>query len=1149
MNRLIELLYSDVFTNLLTALLHTLWQAVAIAGLLMLFLKSKAAQNSNIRYTMSLIALTTILICGLLTWAFLEYESPIATEAPFLISSTDETVSMNIPIEAKTSEPVISSDDSARFNWRPLAIGAWLIGVSIMLLRAVYITACGAGMRRQCKPLEDEQILALIDQLRRCIGISRRIRVVVSEHISVPGVVGCIWPTLLLPASMISGISTDDLRAILAHELAHIRRYDYLVNFYQMVIEAVFFFNPAVWWISQQLRFEREACCDQTGISATGQRIRYAEVLADWAHRLKGQNIDISTPAIGFSKPDDKGGLLERVRRIVVIGHRPRLRVSWYVATITLILSVAILIGLWQGTTITVALAGELLTPQQRIDKITEISKEYGFEDQEYGEEDKIFVSGIVRTYDERPLPKDTYIALKSHRPRHGLSKGISMSPNGPFTETGILKHHIEYGRISVMASSKHYAPAFAGPFEVEPGGRIEGIELVLGQGFESYIMVMDEKNRPIPCAQIVGGYTYPNGGHHHTIKLTTDPNGLAVIRHAVVRKLELKIKADGFEPERISDLVPEPDRAFVQKLKATPSSTGIVTSKTSGEPIEGAEVRVLMSYHGDHVDSENSIESRPDAVTDKDGRFRLSKLRSDRQHFLFVRAKDYGRRYLSDVKAGDRDIKVELGPRKTIRGRIVGDLERLSKDKNGQPIVTYWQHYRFGYHSYSDLQEHAPVTVKEGVGYFQIDECWGQKVNIRVADQRIFVDVDEDELDDVRIELKSEEAGKREIVLRFQAPQGSPAVQGGVRIDYAKPGDRGMIPRWLDIQNGQARYKIPVPGKFKYEISYGEGKRPVGYWFEEISSMDIPTGDDPYVIDVPVYPAGAIYGRILHPDGRLVKDAQASLIVAKKPEMVGNRYSLHNALLGSGLSEGKFNASPLPFGGQYAIVAYSQNSFEVTEAITLDHANPIIEKDIQLVEGTTLSGRLLDIDGTPARYEVKLHVSIVVGSQSRGITAQKIQPDVNGGFSFENVNPNLPGRYSIIANVGSGYRPSRHEIEDLKQFAVIQLEKGLRATGIIIDDATGWPIPGVRVTAHFTEEINGKVESELLKADSRTNLRGEFVFTNLAKRSYQITCSTVRIDDPRMSYRLVGGQEEPIIIRARIPEKSNLKPRKPANE
>lgn len=375
MNHLIRLLDNDLCANLVMALLHSLWQALAIAGLLLLFLRSKAAKDPNVRYAAALIALTAILLCGLFTWSVLEYEPAALAETPSVVLLGKEAVSTpeQVPtgvehtyVRAQTPGPPDASDSPSHTNWRVWVICAWLLGVAIMLLRAIYTAVGGAGLRRQCRPLEDEHILALVEQLRQSVGIARRIRVAASQHISVPGVVGCIWPTLLLPVSMISGVPRDDLRAVLAHELAHVRRYDYLVNFSQMLIEAIFFFNPAVWWVSKQIRFEREVCCDEAGVAATGQRIRYAEVLAEWAQRLRDTNANVAAPAIAFGRADDSGGMLERIRRIVLVGHRPRLRVSWHIATLTLVLSLGVLAGLWRGTTMTVALAARLPAGQSR---------------------------------------------------------------------------------------------------------------------------------------------------------------------------------------------------------------------------------------------------------------------------------------------------------------------------------------------------------------------------------------------------------------------------------------------------------------------------------------------------------------------------------------------------------------------------------------------------------------------------------------------------------------------------------------------------------------------------------------------------------------------------------------------------------------
>ncbi|MHC4568062.1 MAG: peptidase associated/transthyretin-like domain-containing protein, partial [Planctomycetota bacterium] len=143
-------------------------------------------------------------------------------------------------------------------------------------------------------------------------------------------------------------------------------------------------------------------------------------------------------------------------------------------------------------------------------------------------------------------------------------------------------------------------------------------------------------------------------------------------------------------------------------------------------------------------------------------------------------------------------------------------------------------------------------------------------------------------------------------------------------------------------------------------------------------------------------------------------------------------------------------------------------------------------------------------------------------------------------------VNPDFTGEYYIRAIVAPGYRPVRKEVKDLHRPITIQLEKGLRATGIVIDKKTGWPVPGVKVSAYFVGTVGGKVQSEFLDAEGRTNNKGEFVFSNMAKRSYKLTVSDVRLAEGWGSIQLMGGRKEPVIVYVTIPERSDLKPRKP---
>jgi uncharacterized protein (TIGR03435 family) len=128
-------------------------------------------------------------------------------------------------------------------------------------------------------PPEWQQVLG---RLAARVGLCRPVRLLVSALVQVPTVVGWLRPVVLVPVGALSGLPPEHLEALLAHELAHIRRHDYLVNILQSVAEALLFYHPAVWWVSGHLRFERELCCDDVAVSVTGDALTYARALAEW---------------------------------------------------------------------------------------------------------------------------------------------------------------------------------------------------------------------------------------------------------------------------------------------------------------------------------------------------------------------------------------------------------------------------------------------------------------------------------------------------------------------------------------------------------------------------------------------------------------------------------------------------------------------------------------------------------------------------------------------------------------------------------------------------------------------------------------------------------------------------------------------------
>ena len=190
-----------------------------------------------------------------------------------------------------------------------------------------------------------------------------------------PAVVGILRPIVAIPFSMMTGLPPDALRAVLAHELAHVRRHDYLLNLVQMAIEAVLFFNPAVWWINRQIRIEREACCDAIAANMLGQPLALAEALSLWAERVFARG----ALAVAFASTGRQGPrlLLDRVRRMVLPGYRPPLAVTPLGLFGFLLAGGVVLVGLACGTKAVVALAAKALTPAERMERVAQTQRQY----------------------------------------------------------------------------------------------------------------------------------------------------------------------------------------------------------------------------------------------------------------------------------------------------------------------------------------------------------------------------------------------------------------------------------------------------------------------------------------------------------------------------------------------------------------------------------------------------------------------------------------------------------------------------------------------------------------------------------------------------------------------------------------------------
>jgi beta-lactamase regulating signal transducer with metallopeptidase domain len=261
-------------------ILHFLWQGAALAALAsaaMALLRTSAA-----RYAVAMVALALMVAAPVCTFIALQQrlqvENP-AAQAIFVDTSSATAVMVRISQPATPSR----SSNPASPDYLLFLVEAWLAGVFLLSLRpAAGFVALERLRRKQAHPVED-LLLARCLSLQNRLGLTRIIRYCEWLHLEAPAVAGWFRPVVFLPLAAITGLSTDQLDAVIAHELAHVKRLDAFVNLFQIAAETLLFYHPAVWWLSNRIRAERENCCDDVAIAVCGNAATYASALATMA--------------------------------------------------------------------------------------------------------------------------------------------------------------------------------------------------------------------------------------------------------------------------------------------------------------------------------------------------------------------------------------------------------------------------------------------------------------------------------------------------------------------------------------------------------------------------------------------------------------------------------------------------------------------------------------------------------------------------------------------------------------------------------------------------------------------------------------------------------------------------------------------------
>jgi len=300
-------------------LLHFCWQGTAVAVAYAVADRITSRAQSQVRYAVALAALLLMPAVVIVTFA-----EEIRTAIPAQINRqsaaqalyqeraevTSRTILHEIPLASSLEEPSdwLTMRAERLLPWVDVM---WLMGVFLLAIRSLGGWLQLEHIRRRARGMVPEDVELGFRQICKQVRVGRSVVLRVSNEVISPLAMGVWRVTVILPASALLGLPGEELEAVMAHELGHIRRWDYLWNLLQMALESVLFFHPAVWWLSRTVRERREVCCDEIAVRSCAGATVYARALL----RLEEQRTAQLRLAMALNGCG--GSLLGRVRKVL----------------------------------------------------------------------------------------------------------------------------------------------------------------------------------------------------------------------------------------------------------------------------------------------------------------------------------------------------------------------------------------------------------------------------------------------------------------------------------------------------------------------------------------------------------------------------------------------------------------------------------------------------------------------------------------------------------------------------------------------------------------------------------------------------------------------------------------------------------------
>ncbi|HBR93519.1 MAG TPA: hypothetical protein DEA90_05080 [Opitutae bacterium] len=1126
--------------SLLESFAHSLWFGALLAPLVALVLRRIPTTAAQVRHSLILGAQALLLVFVCVTWAFLEHTpsselhsnrpqseqaiqtatSPVAATihsatqgilpAADIQNSTRSETSLNISATNSKRTPTNESI-------RQYAGFLWLLGSGLILCWRVWQSASTHLWATRSTPINDTLWLQLLGEEIQRLHFRTRVQLRTAINLSSPAVIGILRPVILIPRELMDRPDSQFIRAILSHELAHLKRLDPLIVALQQVIEALLFFNPFVWTLSHWSKREREAACDATAASGPINSAEYGQMLLSLAKR-QGQAPMAAQQAVD---PRHPSLLKERIVRLL----HPNNPVARGLPVRLTLTSIFVALAFVATTRKATLYAADVLSHAQRIELIA--SEAGAVEDTfpEIPDNAKLRVTSKVHQANGEPIQAIIFAA-------------ISRSNNGPTNHNGSrynteataektwqfpLKENWQGVTTRLDSVTLHaFAPGLSSTQLViddfPPTNSERSVDLILKPALPARIEVINTEGEPIPNATIRYRYQLAvYGSVPSTEILSTNTKGIVKWNAPADTPLILMVSADGyldFDAKNIS-FSPQNDHHTIT-LTPGPALTGRAIDRLTRQSIEGARIEYIVSDDTAFRPAYGWLNPLTLTQTNAKGDFLTHALAPNSRHWLVAKAPGYlttfpgsadGRGIqtfddrFSVLPSSAAPVTFELVPKKALQLEVIPpkgiaadqfkfQLRSLiliyGSNMSGNPwtetikILNREQSDDGHIHLTIEPQVEAPIEIRS--------------IHTPERSKRTLLNWKNDEplVADFR-SFSDKLPNETNVHLDFELPEDAAAPQGQIVINW-QTGERSFQSQAFPIneRHVNALLKDRLPGSPIQIFPLGM----IGYYFAPIA-LDSPDNSIEFKIDQLV-PAGAIRLQLKGTEEgntRVVRILFNPLqsIVTPPESQTKTPHSRHSnnymtielptqnqwrprttspTTYPFRLRKGQDDLliTPVPLNTSIILEANQAASWKSVGPFTLVNEDAIREMTIQMPEGITFQGNLYDKGGAP---EGERELTLIFypkrneGLPMRGYI-QTAKTDEAGHFAFTGINPEATGKYGLEIKTERGHKTLASNVDIQKPFTFyldrsyeLQIKvhaEGQSLKGTILDWANRFP-------------------------------------------------------------------------------------------